>query len=69
MKTRNSKKSDAVLLPYAAYAAAIDGLKSQGLDQADAVATLRVGLREANGRPVPPALREEPAVVTAAEHS
>lgn len=35
------------------YKRCIEGLTAQGLDQKDAVATLSVGLREANGRPVP----------------
>lgn len=40
-------------LPKEEYDAAIDGLMAQGLDREDAVLTLRVGIRQANGRPVP----------------
>ena len=29
----------------------LDGIKAQGIDHEDAVETLRVGLRQANGRP------------------
>jgi hypothetical protein len=35
------------------YKAAIDSLMAQGLEHADAVDTLKVGIRQANGRPVP----------------
>lgn len=46
-----------LFLAPAAYKAAIDGLMDQGLDHPDAVATLKVGMRQANGRPVPLALQ------------
>lgn len=35
------------------YKATIDALVAQGLEREDAVLTLRVGIRQANGRPVP----------------
>lgn len=35
------------------YAACIDGLRDQGIDHKEAVETLRIGMRQANGRPVP----------------
>ena len=35
------------------YKATIQGLRDQGLDHTDAVETLKVGIREANGKPVP----------------
>lgn len=35
------------------YAACIDGLQDQGIDHKEAVETLRIGMRQANGRPVP----------------
>lgn len=35
------------------YKECIDGLMAQGLEHKDAVETLKVGLRQANGRPVP----------------
>ncbi|MNR71419.1 hypothetical protein D3C71_20340 [compost metagenome] len=35
------------------YKHCIDGLMAQGLEHRDAVDTLKVGLRQANGRPVP----------------
>lgn len=43
------------------YNAMIEGLMDQGLDREDAIETLKVGIRQANGRPVPPdLLRNEP---------
>lgn len=48
------------------YKALINGLMDQGLEHADAVETLKVGLREANGIPVPPALRHSAAMADAA---
>jgi hypothetical protein len=39
-----------------AYKALIGGLMDQGLDHADAVETIKVGMRQANGIPVPMAL-------------
>jgi hypothetical protein len=38
------------------YKAAIQGLRDQGLEHDDAVETLKVGIREANGKPVPASL-------------
>lgn len=35
------------------YKASIDGLMAQGLEHADAVDTLKIGIRQANGKPVP----------------
>ncbi len=40
-----------------AYKALIQGLMDQGIDHADAVETIKVGLREANGIPVSKNLR------------
>lgn len=48
------------------YNACIDGMMAQGLDREDAIETLKVGIRQANGRPVPPDLlrtHEAPAAV------
>lgn len=40
-------------IPRTEYKRAIEGLQAQGLDHSDAVATLRLGTRQANGRPIP----------------
>lgn len=47
------------------YAACIDGLMDQGLDHKEAVETLRIGMRQANGRPVPLELLAMPAANSA----
>lgn len=43
----------AVFMDPDTYKAHIDGMMAQGLDRADAVDTLKVGIREANGFAVP----------------
>ena len=53
-----SKKTTArtkgfLYVPKEQYNELIEGLMAQGLDRDDAVLTLKVGLRQANGRPVP----------------
>lgn len=48
--------SPTVFLHKEAYKACMDGLLAQGLDREDAIETLKVGIRQANGRPVPPEL-------------
>lgn len=45
------------------YKAMIAGLMDQGLEHADAVETLKVGMREANGIPVPSHLRVNASAV------
>ena len=45
--------NSAIFLPRDEYKAHIDGLMAEGLDREDAIHTLKVGIREANGRPVP----------------
>lgn len=51
--TRTTKsRESATYLPRHEYKACIDGLMGQGLDHADAVDTLKIGLRQANGLPV-----------------
>lgn len=58
-KPKAPKKAAAVsplYLDKATYKSNVDGLMGQGLDHQDAVETLRVGLRQANGRPLPPGL-------------
>ena len=53
-RTASSKAASSPLyLPRDVYKASIDGLRAQGLEHADAVDTLKVGLRQANGYPVP----------------
>jgi hypothetical protein len=49
-----------------AYKALIQGLKDQGIEHDDAVETLKVGMREANGIPVPQALRMSAGTAMAA---
>ena len=43
------------------YSEMVQGLKDQGIERAEAVDTLKVGLREANGLPVPLELRASAA--------
>jgi hypothetical protein len=50
-KPRVPNKPKTAMLPLPQYKSLIEGLMSQGLPHADAVETLRAGLREANGRP------------------
>lgn len=45
-------QSSVLYLDKAEYKASIDGLMAQGLEHADAVDTLKVGIRQANGKPV-----------------
>jgi hypothetical protein len=54
-------KGSGLFLDNDVYAACIDGLMDQGLDHKEAVETLRVGMRQANGRPVPLELLAIPA--------
>ena len=42
-----------LFIPRDEYNLCIEGMLAQGLDRTDAVATLRVGIRQANGRAVP----------------
>lgn len=51
--SKRSNKNSVLYMDKAAYKASIDSLMAQGLDREDAVETLKVGLRQANGRPVP----------------
>lgn len=53
---RKSGATSFLYLDKEVYKASIDGLMAQGLDREDAVETLKVGIRQANGRPVPPEL-------------
>jgi len=46
-------QSSALYIDKDQYKASIDGLMAQGLEHADAVDTLKVGIRQANGKPVP----------------
>ncbi|VTU42607.1 MULTISPECIES: hypothetical protein [unclassified Variovorax] len=55
--SKSAPSASGLYLGKELYKQTIDGLRAQGLDQQDAVDTLRVGLREANGRPVPVQLR------------
>lgn len=48
--------SSTLFMDKESYKACIDGLMGQGLDREDAIETLKVGIRQANGRPVPPDL-------------
>lgn len=45
-------RASGAFLPLPTYKLTIDGLRSQGLEHEDAVATLSAGLRQANGLPV-----------------
>lgn len=49
-------KNSVLYMDKETYKASIDALMEQGLDREDAVETLKVGIRQANGRPVPPEL-------------
>lgn len=64
-KAKPTKKKAVIKSPlYLAkdtYKELIAGLMDQGLEHADAVETIKVGLREANGIPVPQALRHSMA--------
>jgi hypothetical protein len=57
-RSSNASKPKSGLLPLPQYKSLIEGLMSQGLPHADAVATLSAGLQQANGRPA----RQEAAV-------
>jgi hypothetical protein len=46
-------QSSVLYLDKDQYKASIDGLMAQGLEHADAVDTLKIGIRQANGKPVP----------------
>lgn len=50
---RTAKATSNLYMDKATYKAAIQGLRDQGLEHDDAVLTLKVGIREANGKPVP----------------
>lgn len=51
--TPQQNSTSALFLSKDDYKACIDGLMGQGIEHGDAVETLKVGLRQANGRPVP----------------
>lgn len=63
----NRKPNSPLYLSKPEYDACIEGMMAQGLDRDDAVQTLKVGIRQANGRPVPPELLGHPAVQEEAE--
>jgi hypothetical protein len=46
-------QSSVLYLDKEQYKASIDGLMAQGIEHADAVDTLKIGIRQANGKPVP----------------
>ena len=57
-KSRSTRKSKVIpksplYLDNDEYNACMEGLMSQGIDREDAIETLKVGIRQANGRPVP----------------
>jgi hypothetical protein len=58
--------NSAIFLPRDEYKRHIDGLMAQGLDREDAIHTLKVGIREANGRTVPANLSPTDAANSAA---
>ncbi|KWU19195.1 hypothetical protein [Burkholderia cenocepacia] len=60
-KRFTSASGSGLYLDKDVYSACIDGLMDQGLDHKEAVETLRVGMRQANGRPVPLELLAIPA--------
>ncbi len=62
-KTAASAGQSTLFLNKDTYNACIDGLMGQGLDREDAVETLKVGIRQANGRPVPLELMRNAAPV------
>jgi hypothetical protein len=51
--TKKAKPTGHLYFDKSTYKEFIAGLMDQGLDHADAVETLKVGLRQANGIPVP----------------
>lgn len=67
--------SSTLFLDKESYKTCIDGMMGQGLDREDAIETLKVGIRQANGRPVPanllrssqPAPEQAPAEAELAE--
>ncbi len=63
----NRKPNSPLYLSKPEYDACIEGMMAQGLDRDDAVQTLKVGIRQANGRPVPPELLGHQAVQEEAE--
>lgn len=56
VRTKKVKKSlfkSVLFIPRDEYNLCIEGMLAQGLDRTDAITTLRVGIRQANGRAVP----------------
>lgn len=51
--SKPAKKVGKAFMPKAQYSEMVKGLMDQGLDRDDAIQTLKVGLRQANGLPVP----------------
>lgn len=54
----DAAKSSVLYLDETEYKYAIDGMMAQGIEHAEAVETLKVGMRQANGRAVPHELSE-----------
>jgi len=49
----DAEKSSVLYLDKTEYKYAIDGMMAQGIEHAEAVETLKVGMRQANGRVAP----------------
>lgn len=58
-KSTFSNVTSNLFLEKTEYKRVIEGLRAQGLDHDDAVLTLKVGLRQANGQPIPLGLQTE----------